>query len=186
MDGGDRIYDLAQWARTGDLATLPKALCDHLGHTSGPVAGNGYAIVSIQSDKVDIGDRVLEDLGLGLKRRDGSAPLQGRASQAVASLRLGLLYRMLDMAFAHLSGRKSFGVKTTAHQLVRAEFSELHIEATLLASAISLGQLSNLNPKITGLSHRADRLMGGHGFLLGQTHSVSYLSDLYCGQCDNA
>lgn len=170
-------------ARSGPLAQLPAALSNALG-TGHPVAARGYAIVTAARGDADLADPVLTDLGLGLARATAAGSLPDEAAAKVIELRLGLLYRILDMAHRHLSARQSFGVKSTQHQLVKATFARVHMEAQLILAGLKLGHAGGFNASVTALTHDADRLMGGHGFLLGGTHAVSYLSDMFQGHCD--
>ena len=87
------------------------------------------------------------------------------------------------MSWTQLSARKSFGVKTTRHQLVKADFAELssQTEGLLLQWQMRLAAQDFADPEadhwqITMLTNRAEKLMGGHGYLSGSAHSLSYLS----------
>lgn len=183
MQPGGNQPSLFTRARSGPLVQMPAALSEALGQSE-PVAARGYAIVTAAQGSADLADPVLTDLGLGLAVSKVAGSLPGDAAARVVELRLGLLYRILDMAHLHLSKRQSFGVKSTQHQLVKATFAKVHMEAQLILAGLKLGQSAGFNATVTDLTHDADRLMGGHGFLLGGTHAVSYLSDLFRGHCD--
>jgi hypothetical protein len=131
-------------------------------------------------------DRVLKALDIVLCRINAPAEDENATSVApfiAIAARLGLLQRILAMSWHHLSGRKSFGIKTTKHQLVKAEFAELSNQSDLLCQQWLLRLRSNDNQdtdedhwQITVMTNRAEKLMGGHGYLLGASHSFSWLS----------
>jgi hypothetical protein len=98
---------------------------------------------------------------------------------------LGILSRMLDMAYVHLKDRVSFGQKTLSHQLVKATFAEVHGGVVRLGEQMHLRAdkllsvgLREDHCEVTELGGKAEKLMGGHGYLLTGTHSLSYLSML--------
>ncbi|QXH58073.1 hypothetical protein [Pseudomonas maumuensis] len=130
-------------------------------------------------------DRVLASIGFELRLQPGEEMIAGDDTQLVASVaaRLGLLMRMLGTSWTHLSARRSFGVKTTRHQLIKAEFADLSSQCSLLVSqwrlrsvARDFQDVEEDHWQITLLTNRAEKLMGGHGYLLGATHTLSYLS----------
>ncbi|QWA13211.1 hypothetical protein GTU79_11500 [Sodalis ligni] len=130
-------------------------------------------------------DRVLAYLGLSLQYNEEESSKADNATQLIASVaaRIGLLMRVLEMSWRHLSTRKSFGIKTTRHQLVKAEFADISSQAGLLLlqwrMRLAIGDFEGVEADhwhITVLTNRAEKLMGGHGYLLGATHTLSYLS----------
>src|SRR5262249_23955525 len=88
------------------------------------VCGKGTVIEPARL--VDYPDLVVSHLGLRIGRVSAPEPDGFRASLAVLAIRLGMLSRMLDMAYGHLKERLSFGRKTLSHQLVKATFAEVH------------------------------------------------------------
>lgn len=130
-------------------------------------------------------DRVLAALGLELKFFGEKQTSAADGLQLIVSVaaRLGLLMRILGMSWAHLSNRRSFGVKATRHQLIKAEFADLSSQCNQLAlqwemriAAQDYQDAEEDHWQITLLNNRAEKLMGGHGYLLGATHTLSYLS----------
>ncbi|MBU9815330.1 hypothetical protein J1781_10750 [Rahnella sp. C60] len=148
----------------------------------------GYQLVGQHSeadrDEHTESDRILASLGISLQYSAGEAtgtdPIPLVASFAA---RLGLLSQILTISWEHLSARKSFGVKTTRHQLVKADFADLSNQTELLliqwqrrVAAQDFAGAQADHWQITVLTNRAEKLMGGHGYLSGSTHSFSYLS----------
>ncbi|MDC5848280.1 acyl-CoA dehydrogenase family protein [Vibrio europaeus] len=130
-------------------------------------------------------DRLLDWLNLQVATVSDQQALCLPISTLIASARLGLVARTLDYAHQHLQNRKSFGQKTTRHQLIKASFSDIYGDVTLLNQQLSLRVentdhqgLETEHQAITRLSNQAEKLMGGHGFLMGATHTVSHLSML--------
>jgi hypothetical protein len=131
-------------------------------------------------------DPVLAHLGLRLVRVPGPAvPAPEDAALHALLLRIGLLGRMLDLAHAHLKERVSFGQRTLKHQLVKVVFAEAHGAMQLLKEKCRLrlenARLDDLHADHLELSQaeiQAEKLMGGHGYLIGGTHSIAYLSML--------
>lgn len=130
-------------------------------------------------------DPVLEAMGLCI----ASDPLLKHQrlhrllTPAVIAARLGLLARILSISWEHLSSRTSFGVRTTKHQLIKAEFAEVsnQIDFMLTQWSLRIAQedysgTEDDHIQITFLTNRAEKLMGGHGYLLGNSHTLSYLS----------
>jgi hypothetical protein len=147
------------------------------------VSGDGAEIAAAQI--VDCPDPVLGHLGLRIGQGSGGDVDRVSVSIAVLAIRLGLLSRMLDMAYAHLKERVSFGQKTLSHQLVKASFAEVHGAVVRLNDQIRLRADSSLwvglledHCEVTEFNGKAEKLMGGHGYLLTGTHSLSYLSML--------
>ncbi len=129
-------------------------------------------------------DRILASLGMSLQHT-GTENITDDPIPLMASFaaRLGLLSQILAVSWKHLSGRKSFGVKTTRHQLVKADFADLssQTEVLLLQWQMRIAMQDFADPEtdhwqLTMLTNRAEKLMGGHGYLSGSTHSLSYLS----------
>ncbi|MDQ0741471.1 MULTISPECIES: hypothetical protein [unclassified Pseudomonas] len=130
-------------------------------------------------------DRVLASLGLDLRWLGEEQVIAADDTPLMVSVaaRLGLLTRMLGMSWTHLSARRSFGVKATRHQLIKAEFADLSSHCSLLSlqwgmriEAQDFQDAEEDHWHITQLTNRAEKLMGGHGYLLGATHTLSYLS----------
>lgn len=152
----------------------------------------GYQIVPVElaatANAAPEADRVLASLGLDLQflgGQQGSAADDTQLTVSVA-VRLGLLTRMLGMSWTHLSARRSFGTKTTRHQLIKAEFADLSSQCSLLVlqwemriAAQDFQDAEDDHWQITQLTNRAEKLMGGHGYLLGATHTLSYLSMMF-------
>ncbi|KUI98763.1 acyl-CoA dehydrogenase family protein [Vibrio sp. MEBiC08052] len=130
-------------------------------------------------------DRILRHLELETATVDAQNQSGEAISFVVCALRLGLVARILDLSFNHLKDRKSFGQKTTRHQLVKASFSDIYGDVSLLKQQLHYrldsGDLSTPDEEhrqITQLSNHAEKLMGGHGFLLGNSHTISHFSML--------
>jgi alkylation response protein AidB-like acyl-CoA dehydrogenase len=147
------------------------------------VCGDGTRMAAAQL--VDYPDPVMDHLGLGIAQASAGEAGKVCASLAVLAIRLGILSRMLDMAYGHLKDRVSFGQKTLSHQLVKATFAEVHgavvrlNEQTRLRADESLWMgLREDHCEVTEVNGKAEKLMGGHGYLLTGTHSLSYLSML--------
>lgn len=133
-------------------------------------------------------DRVLASIGLDLKFLGGEQLAVAGDTSMTASVaaRLGLLTRMLNVSWTHLSERRSFGMKTTRHQLIKADFADLSSQCSLLMlqwemriAAQDFQDTEDDHWQITQLTNRAEKLMGGHGYLLGATHTLSYLSMMF-------
>ncbi|AUQ23656.1 hypothetical protein [Dickeya zeae] len=128
-------------------------------------------------------DRVLTHLGLDAVRGTETIVLPVSFPILVCVARLGVLARIQTMSWQHLSGRYSFGAKTTRHQLIKASFADVAGKASLLLEQqyqrLREGDVVGLEDdhyQITQLNNEAEKMMGGHGFLLGNTHSLSYFS----------
>ncbi|WP_107758497.1 VfmB protein [Dickeya sp. Secpp 1600] len=128
-------------------------------------------------------DRVLNHLGLDAVRGTDTLTLPASFPILVCAARLGVLARMQTISWQHLSSRNSFGTKTTRHQLIKASFADVAGKAALLLEQqyqrLQEGDLAGLEDdhyQITQLNNEAEKMMGGHGFLLGNTHSLSYFS----------
>jgi hypothetical protein len=147
------------------------------------VCGDGTRIAAAQL--VDYPDPVMDHLGLCIGQVSAGEADKVSASLAVLAIRLGVLSRMLDMAYVHLKDRVSFGQKTLSHQLVKATFAEVHGAVVRLNEQTRLRADSSLwvglredHCEVTEFNGKAEKLMGGHGYLLTGTHSLSYLSML--------
>ncbi len=97
--------------------------------------------------------------------------------------RTGILLKMLDTSFAHLSDRESGGQKTMHHQLVKATFVEsfslaetIRLEACHLIDADIAIDLTAHHEALNSAIIKASKLMGGHGFLMGQVNSLEMFS----------
>jgi hypothetical protein len=147
------------------------------------VCGDGTRIAALQL--VDYPDPVMDHLGLCIGQASAGEADKVSASLAVLAIRLGILSRMLDMAYVHLKDRVSFGQKTLSHQLVKATFAEVHGAVVRLNEQMRLRADRSLwvglredHCEVTEFNGKAEKLMGGHGYLLTGTHSLSYLSML--------
>ncbi|MGM3175147.1 VfmB protein [Dickeya lacustris] len=136
-----------------------------------------------QGQQQPVFDRVLNHLGFEVVQRRETLTLPAAFPVLVCAARLGLLARMQTMSWQHLSQRSSFGTKTTRHQLIKASFADVAGKAALLLEQQHLrlqqadwAGLEDDHYQITQLNNEAEKMMGGHGFLLGNTHSLSYLS----------
>jgi hypothetical protein len=153
------------------------------------VLSQGYQLVpderEVTAGQPRQADRVLASLGLDLQYLGGEQAIAADDTPLIVSVaaRLGLLMRMLGMSWTHLSARRSFGVKTTRHQLIKAEFADVSSQCNQLVlqwemriAAQDFQDAEEDHWQITLLTNRAEKLMGGHGYLLGATHTLSYLS----------
>ncbi|MFP1793513.1 acyl-CoA dehydrogenase family protein [Lonsdalea quercina] len=133
-------------------------------------------------------DRVLSFMHLRKVAVTGSRPAPHWLSLMTAALRLGVVARMLDISYAHLNQRISFGQKTTRHPLIKASFASIYGEITQLQEQLNVRveqadfeDLEQEHLAITQLGGQAEKLMGGHGYLLGNTHTLSHFSMMvYC------
>ena len=147
------------------------------------LSGDGTVIDPAQL--VDWPDVVINHLGLCIGQVSAVEPDRFTTSLAILAIRLGILSRILDMAYVHLKERVSFGQKTLSHQLVKATFADVHGAVVRLSEqmrlradrALSVGLLDD-HCVVTECNNKAEKLMGGHGYLLTGTHSLSYLSML--------
>ncbi|EJM65179.1 hypothetical protein PMI30_03331 [Pseudomonas sp. GM50] len=153
------------------------------------VLSQGYQLVpderEVTAGQPPQADRVLASLGLDLQYLGGEQAIAADDTPLIVSVaaRLGLLMRMLGMSWTHLSARRSFGVKTTRHQLIKTEFADVSSQCSQLVlqwemriAAQDFQDAEEDHWQITLLTNRAEKLMGGHGYLLGATHTLSYLS----------
>ncbi|WJV65414.1 acyl-CoA dehydrogenase family protein [Pectobacteriaceae bacterium CE70] len=187
--------------RTAQPAEILSQLTLWITGSQGYLASNGVALYSLQpplpllqgdgSAVADTAlttladDRLLNYLGLAVAQVATSQPGTPQQSLLVAALRLGLAAKILDMSYTHLNQRQSFGQKTTRHQLIKASFSEIYADITQLKFQLILrleeGDFTGLEQEhdaITQLTNKAEKLMGGHGFLLGNSHTLSHFSML--------
>jgi hypothetical protein len=147
------------------------------------VSGDGSVIDRAQL--ADCPDLIVNHLGFCIGQVSAVEPDRFTTSLAIFAIRLGILSRILDMAYVHLKERVSFGQKTLSHQLVKATFADVHGAVVRLSEqmrlradrALSLGLLDD-HCVVTEFNNKAEKLMGGHGYLLTGTHSLSYLSML--------
>jgi hypothetical protein len=155
----------------------------HSGSETSLVDGAGTLIDS--TAVIDCPDLVINHLDLSIGKVSAPEPDSFTTWLAMLGVRLGILARILDMAYAHLKDRVSFGQKTLSHQLVKATFAEVHGAIVRLSEqmrlradrALSLGLFDD-HCVVTEFNSKAEKLMGGHGYLLTGTHSLSYLSML--------
>ncbi len=187
----------SRMGRQAKLAEVPGALGLAVIGLPVAVACNGMALAAEGQEVHGAGGAIdpaaltlVEDpvlAALGLRLIAVEAP--GLDPKAVAlpalMLRVGLLGRILDLAHDHLKGRVSMGKKTLTHQLVKVGFAD-GFAAMRLASDLAMlrsetGDLSGLMQDHAGLGQAtlaAEKLMGGHGYLIGGTHPVGYVSML--------
>lgn len=130
-------------------------------------------------------DPVLDALELQLVQVNAPCSPPDAAAIPAIMLRVGLLGRILDLAHAHLKGRVSMGAKTLSHQLVKVGFADAYATMRLVSETTQLrlesGDLTGLaedHERLTAATVEAEKLMGGHGYLIGGTHPVGYLSML--------
>ena len=196
----ETLANLYRKARKDTLASALLALGEAVSGVPGFVICNGFVIYDpaaggpivcgdgagiAAAPTVDYPDPVMDHLGLCIGQTAAGEVDKASASLAVLAIRLGLLSRMLDMAYAHLKERVSFGQKTLSHQLVKASFAEVHGAVVRLNDQLHLRADSSLwvglredHCEVTEFNGKAEKLMGGHGYLLTGTHSLSYLSML--------
>jgi hypothetical protein len=149
-----------------------------------PIVSGDGTIIDL-AHLVDCPDLVINHLGLSIGQVSAIEPDRFTTSLAILAIRLGILSRILDMAYVHLKDRVSFGQKTLSHQLVKATFADVHGAVVRLNEqmrlradrALSVGLLDD-HCAVTEFNNKAEKLMGGHGYLLTGTHSLSYLSML--------
>lgn len=188
-DAFNRIYKLFA---ANEPAGAVRLLRLELPHKVIHVFNQGYQIVlgepAVMDNPSPQADRVLASLGLDLRFLGGEQTIATDDTPLIVSVatRLGLLMRMLSVSWTHLSARRSFGVKTTRHQLIKAEFADLSSQCSLLVlqwemriAAQDFQDAEEDQWQITQLTNRAEKLMGGHGYLLGATHTLSYLSMMF-------
>lgn len=189
-------------AQCGDYPTALVAIGEAVTGVAGYLATNTFALIGTQDHPVidaagvvqsDVSpledDGVLAALGLQLAHVPGAAaPADNVASLAALEMRLGLLTHLLQTAHAHLKPRKSFGQKTLHHQLVKADFGDASGTLIMLQSKIGYrretGDMIGLaadHAKLSASELQAEKLMGGHGYLAGGTHEISYVSMLVRG-----
>ncbi|MCB1408070.1 acyl-CoA dehydrogenase family protein [Defluviimonas denitrificans] len=188
-------------ARMGRQAPLAKAVAS-LGMATlgqeGAVAANGMALTApglplyAASGAVPdaaalrpVADRVLEAIGLRLVAVPDAGPGDPNLSLAALMLRVGLVGRILDLAHHHLKPRRSMGQKILSHQLVKVGFSDAYAAMRLAEETAALrlatGDMSGLDAdhnRLTETTLAAEKLMGGHGYLLSGTHPLGYASVL--------
>jgi hypothetical protein len=128
-------------------------------------------------------DPVLREIGVEWLRNGPVFPTGRRAEVGVLILRAGLLARILDRAFRHLEPRESGGQRTLQHQLVKACFVEsfgaaeqVRQEAPHLLDPTLALDLPEMHRGLSSVTMKASKLMGGHGYLLGETNSIEFLS----------
>ncbi|WP_167364041.1 acyl-CoA dehydrogenase family protein [Rhizobium mongolense] len=145
----------------------------------------GAGAVRIIEEQSDI---ALAQIGIAMVRVEPAARMRPdvlRSAIAVATARLGLLARALDMAFQHLEGRQSFGQKTLHHQLVKTRFAyannlivRLLEEIRLVEELTQPHDLEGMHLAISEEFAQVSKLMGGHGYLISGFSTLEYLSSL--------
>jgi hypothetical protein len=141
-----------------------------------PIAGPAFDILD---------DPVLSAMGLHLITSDAPSCNADSLALPALLLRVGLLGRILDLAHGHLKSRVSMGKKTLSHQLVKASFSDAYSVMRLCVETAGLrhqtGDMAGLDfdhARLTTATLEAEKLMGGHGYLIGGTHQWGYVSML--------
>ncbi|MGJ8628481.1 MAG: hypothetical protein ACSHXB_16085 [Sulfitobacter sp.] len=195
----DGFFDAA---RTG---LLEKALTDLGSFVTGRpgfVVFAGHAMVAIGSGAPLLGpngplqdqplsavnDPVLHEIGMEWVRVNDTTPAGHRAIVGALVLRAGLLCRMLDRAYRHLEGRESGGKPILQHQLVKACFVEsygvaeqIRQEAVPFLDDSLAIDFDALHRALSDATMKASKLMGGHGYLLGEVNSIEFLSMCLAG-----
>lgn len=152
----------------GGHAILPEPI-DH------PVAGgNGMEVL-------DVAVPGLVALRVGSPAR----PDRGWAT-ALAGLRLGLSYALLDQALAYLGARRVAGGPLLGQQLVKGDvadvvLAQLEIQAALDVvgpDLLSWPAAVDLHRQITGSDRRLLRLFGASGYLADGPGTTAYTSEL--------
>ena len=130
-----------------------------------------------------VSDPVLRGIGVEWLYNGPVFPVDRRVEVGLLILRAGLLARILDRAYRHLEPRESGGQRILQLQLVRACFIEsfgaadrLRMEAPQLLDPTLDLDLSAMHLDLSGVTMNASKLMGGHGYLLGETNSLEFLS----------
>lgn len=128
-------------------------------------------------------DPVLGALGLEWSHLQNYRGLTRRGIVGVLVVRAGLLVRILDRSFRHLQDRESGGQKTLQHQLVKASFVEafdraerIRLEAVSLLDETIEIDFDGEHQALSRATVKAAKLMGGHGFLLGEVNTLEFLS----------
>lgn len=194
-------------AQSGDYSSALVAIGETVTGVAGYLATNTFALIGthdhpvidtagvVQSDvKAIEDDGVLGAMGLRLAHvPTAMAPASEAASLAALDMRLGLLSHLLQTAHAHLKPRKSFGQKTLHHQLVKADFGDASGTLIMLEAKVAYrretGDMTGLaadHAKLSTSELQAEKLMGGHGYLAGGTHQISYVSMLVRGLFEGA
>ncbi|MEP4199149.1 MAG: hypothetical protein ABJL99_26280 [Aliishimia sp.] len=199
-----RLVDgLFETARRAPLEKALAGLGSFVMGTPGFILFSGHAITVIGSDAPlmcamgkpvsqthsSVPDPVLRDMGLQWVRAKDKTPANHRAIFGALLLRAGLLCRMLDRAYRHLEHRESGGKPILQHQLVKACFVEsystaeqIRQEAIGLLDDTLMIDLDHLHDNLSVVTMKASKLMGGHGFLIGEVNSIEFLSMCLAGQ----
>jgi len=174
----------------GDFVTGHACYLAHGGIALRALGDTDTEIRDAAGNLVEVGRGVFQDHGLaalGVEaislQGSASVPLNQRALVGGLVWRAGLLLKMLDTSFAHLSGRVSGGQKTLQHQLVKATFTEcfsiaeqVRLEAPLWLDSASSAEAAEMHEALTSATTRAAKLMGGHGYLRGSLNGLECLS----------
>jgi hypothetical protein len=200
--------DLYYTARRGTLDAALSGLGSFVSGQPGYAVFCGQAIRTIGSalplvrhdgpiaaaDAATVPDPVLTAMGLEWVRLGRSDAVGRRTDRRAATgalvLRSGLLARILDRSYRHLEPRESGGQRVLHHQLVRACFVEcfgaaeqMRLEAGYLLDEACSVDPAVLHKGLTSATMKAAKLMGGHGYLLGETNSIEFLSLCLAGIC---
>lgn len=136
-----------------------------------------------------LSDCILANMGIQLSVvRDFREATNGKHSQYGLAIRIGLLYQTLDRSHEHLSARYSSGKRLCNHPSLKQKFARLASLCLRLTEKLRIYQALNFrsllieeHDELLESERQAEKLMGGHGFLFGGSHELTYLSMLvYC------
>lgn len=202
-----QLSQISDAAREGDILSALELQCFYVTGSTGYLSQNTLVLHPLGStdnlyygdgSKAEVNtmrflsDEVLAHLGLQLTQDSVINPAQReRSSRSGLALRIGLLYRVLDRSNAHLVGRTSFGKSTLSQHAVRMKFSELNGVCLRLAEKLLVYEmfatdltLVREHEELLDYDRMAEKLMGGHGYVYGGVHELTYLSMLF--YCMNA
>jgi hypothetical protein len=149
-------------------------------------------------DKRDVGVPGLAALRARVPDGPGKLAEERSWSTALAGLRLGLSYRMLEAALSYLDGRRSGDVALLRQQMVKADVADIVIQQLQVRCALdgasvdglSSPALTDLHRQITDTDLAVLRLLGASGYLEdgpGTTAHVSeLLADAYAGPAEGS
>ncbi|MBT9386230.1 hypothetical protein KM176_20335 [Pseudooceanicola sp. CBS1P-1] len=183
-------------ARAAGPAPALELACEGLSGCPGYLAPGRHALHALDAALVDPAcpdqppailrtatDPALAAFGLRLSELAPCPPLAPlpECAQLALALRLGLLARILDLAFRHLETREIFGQRATHLQLIKARFSAGGAFLARMETELSLGPVAApglLHDEIDRHTIQAAKLMGGHGYLEGSLHGLEYCSQM--------
>ncbi|MEH1166512.1 acyl-CoA dehydrogenase family protein [Micromonospora sp. CPCC 205539] len=104
---------------------------------------------------------------------------------AIAGLRLGLTYRLLDQAVAHLGRRSSGGVPLLHHQALQVSIADLAVEHLELGCVLDTAQgrlgataAADLHRRITWVDRKLLHLFGAYGYEADGPAATGHVSEL--------